>query len=111
MSEFGPEAMAVDWLHDEFSGTEGLGHLRARRRGRVVTVESGPKGDVTPHARFRRDTVQLWWLEMPVRGGKWDRTPFRGSMEDLFDVLKTQFPWSLAALSSDNPDTTSDPGY
>jgi hypothetical protein len=111
MSEFGPEAMAVEWLLEEFSSTEGLGHLRARRRGRVVTVESSPKGDVVAHARFRRDTAHLWWLEMPVRVGKWDRTPFRGSMTDLLEVLKTQFPWTLAELPSDNPDSTSDPGY
>lgn len=98
MSEFGQEAMAVDWLHDAFANTDGLTHLRARRRGRVVTVESGPKGDVVPHIRFRRDTVDLWFLEMPARGGKWQQTPFRDSIETLLDLVKAQFPWTLAEL-------------
>lgn len=111
MSEFGPEAMAVEWLLDHFAAHDQLGHLRARRRGRVVTVESGPKGDVVPHVRFRRDTVHLWHLEMPGRGGKWDRTPYRGTIENLMDIVETQFPWTLTPIHAPNADGTSDPGY
>ncbi|MCP5065619.1 MAG: hypothetical protein GY946_03560 [bacterium] len=95
MSEFGPEAVAVDWLHDHFAERE-LDYLRARKRGRVVTIESGPKGDVVPRARFRRDTVHLWLLEMPGRGGRWERTPYRDQLENLVELLETQFAWMLA---------------
>ena len=98
MSDFGPEAIAVDWLHDIFAKTEGLSHLRARKRGRVVTVESGPKDAVVPHVRFRRDTVHLWLLEIPGRGGKWDATPFRDDLEALLDLVRMKFPWTLAKL-------------
>lgn len=96
MSEFGPEAMAVDWLHEHFRKHEGLGHLRARRRGRVVTVESGPAKDAVAHVRFRRDTVHLWLLEMPVHSGRWDRTPYRDTLEHLMALLHEQFAWTLA---------------
>lgn len=111
MSEFGPEAMAIDWLRREFSTVEGWSHLRARRRGRVVTVESGPKGDAVPHVRFRRDTVHPWWLEMPASRNRWEKTPYRATLDDLIGLIKTQFPWTLAKLPIDNPDMTSDPEY
>lgn len=98
MSDFGPEAMAVEWLHDHFQSQEALHHLRARKRGRVVTLESGPTEQAHAHARFRRDTVHLWLLEMPSRGGKWDRTPYRDQLENLMSLLETEFPWALASL-------------
>lgn len=107
MSEFGPEADAVCWLHDHFSADEGLRHLRARRRGRVVTIESGQPGDVVPHARFRRDTQHLWLLEMPGRGGRWESTPFRARLDELMSTLATQFPWTLMPVPADDSSDTS----
>jgi len=98
MSEFSLEQDAVDWLLDHFAGLDALGHLRARRRGRVVTVESGPKGDAVSHVRFRRDTVHLWLLEMPGKAGRWDRTPYRDRIENLMALVEKQFPWTLTDL-------------
>ena len=111
MSEFGPEAMAVEWLHDHFAKHETLRHLRARRRGRGVTIESGPVADPVAHARFRRDTVHLWLLEMPARGGLWDPTPYRDRVEHLMATLEEAFPWTLIQIAAPDPDGTSDPGY
>lgn len=111
MSEFGPEAMAVEWLLDHFDEHEALDHLRARRRGKLVTIESGPTDDVVRHMRFRRDTVHLWLLEMPVRGGKWNRTPYRDTIENLMHLVEKQFPWALSPIRASDPDETSDPGY
>ena len=101
MSEFSPEAIAVDWLHEHFAKHEELGHLRARRRGRVVTVESGPKGAVVPRARFRRDTVHLWLLEMPTHRGRWERTPYRDQLENLMRHVESEFAWTLAPIDCD----------
>jgi hypothetical protein len=111
MSEFGPEAMAVEWLLDHFAEQPHLTHLRARRRGRVVTIESGQRANAVPHTRFRRDTAQLWLLEMPGRGGKWDRTPFRDTVENLVRLVETTFPWTLTPIDATDADGTSDPGY
>jgi hypothetical protein len=102
MSEFGPEAMAVDWLLDHFSKHEGLGHLRARKRGKVVTIESGPVGAAVPHARFRRDTVHLWLLEMPGHGGRWERTPYRDDLRSLTQLIEGQFAWMLEPIDATN---------
>lgn len=110
MSGYSREEEAVDWLLEHFANTKGLGHLRARKRGRVVTVESGPAKNSVPHVRFRRDTVHLWILEMPGRGGRWEPTPYRDLLETLVGLVEQQFPWALAPIV-ENPDRTSDPGY
>ena len=87
-----------------------LGHVRVRERGPVLTLESGPEEDPVPHARFRRDTVHLWLLEMPRRGNRWDRTGMRDTIDNLFDTLTTMFPWMLEPIA-DYPERTSDPEY
>ena len=76
----------------------GQTHLRVRKRGAVLTIESGPEGDPWSHARLRRDTVHLWTLEMAVRGGKWETTPFRNQMSDLVDMLVGTFPWTIGPM-------------
>ena len=103
MSEFGPEAMAIEWLLDHFDANPQLGHLRARRRGRVVTLESGPANDVVRHVRFLRDTQRLWLLEFPTRGGRWDRTPYRDTIENLMALLETEFPWTIVPVDQRDP--------
>jgi hypothetical protein len=69
-------------LHDK-----GLTHLRARKHGAAVIVESGPDDEPLKHFRLRRDTVHLWWLDMAARGSKWERTPFRGQRDELVDMV------------------------
>jgi hypothetical protein len=85
-----------------------LGHVRVRVRGAVLTLESGPEEDPVPHARFRRDTVYLWLLEMPLRGSRWDRTGMRDTIDNLLETLTTMFPWMLEPIA-ENPERTSDP--
>ena len=80
-------------LHDR-----GATHLWVRKRGALLTILSGPKEDPWPHARLRRETVHLWRLEMAVRGGRWERTPFRATMAELVDALADQFPWTIAPV-------------
>ena len=85
----------------------GLTHLRARKRGKVLTIESGPKDDAVPHFRVRRDTVHLWLLEFPRRSRGWDKTPYRDQLDNLLELVVTQFPWMVEPIH-DNPRDTSD---
>ena len=72
-----------------------LEHFSVRKHGTKLILESGPDGDQIPHARFIKDTVHLWLVD--VHGGrKWERTPFRAQLEDLLDLLAEAFPWLLA---------------
>ena len=74
-----------------------LKHLRVRARADVLTIESGPARDTFPHARFRRETVHLWRLEMPTHTGRWQRTPHRGVLDELVRQLMQDYGWTLAA--------------
>ena len=96
-----PRAFTVDEEHldkvlEHLAQFEGLDHVRARRRTDLLTLESGPKDDVVPHTRFRRVGVHRWQIEMPLKGGGWDRTPFRGQLIEVLDAVISQFPWMLA---------------
>lgn len=73
-----------------------LGHLRVRRRGDLLTLESGPPEAPRRHARLRRVTVHLWLLEMPASSDRWNLTPFRDQLKALLVMLVHQFPWTLA---------------
>lgn len=76
----------------------GLPHLRARKRGELVIIESGPDDEPIPHARLRRNTVHYWSLELVTHAGRWEKTGFRGSLKELLELLVTEFPWTVAPL-------------
>lgn len=92
------DSWAADGLTQKLHRNFGLTHLRARKRGRVLTVESGPANDPWPHFRLRRDTVHLYLLELPSRGGRWEPTPLRDSIDNLIEHLVSEFPWTLAPI-------------
>lgn len=75
-----------------------LRHLRARRRGGVLTIESGSKLDPVLHIRLRRATKHLWTLEIATHMGRWQPTGERGAMPDLVRLLVQKFPWVLAPV-------------
>ena len=75
---------------------QGFEHLRARKYGQLVILESGPAEDPIPHARLRRDTVHLWTLELATHTGRWEKTGFRDLRNKLVDLLVTTLPWVLA---------------
>src|SRR3712207_3836254 len=76
----------------------GLHHLRARKYGAFVLLESGPPDDPIPHARLRRDTVHLWTLEIAAHTGRWEKTGFRGLRDELLNLLMNTLPWTIAPL-------------
>jgi hypothetical protein len=86
-----------------------LKHLRVRKRGDLVILESGPKDAPISHARLRRETVQYWRLEMPSHS-RWETTPFRGLRESVLAILIKQFGWTLEAIA-DYPAHISDRSY
>lgn len=73
----------------------GLPHLRVRRHGDLLIVESGPRKSSIPHVRFRRETVHLWRLEIADHVGMWEMIPLRDQLDRLVTALLTNFPWTL----------------
>ena len=77
----------------------GAPHVRARKHGAAVIVESGPAADLVKHFRLRRDTVHLWRLDMATHTGKWEPTPFRAQLDDLVTTVLDDFPWTLTPIT------------
>lgn len=77
----------------------GLSHLRVRRYGVLLVVESGSDDDRIAHVRFRRHGAHIWTVEFATHTGGWEPTPFRGQIEHLVDLVQSDFPWTLAALT------------
>jgi hypothetical protein len=75
-----------------------LKHLRVRHRADVLTIESGPADDPFAHARLRRDTVHYWRLEMATHTGRWERTPHRGTRDELVTLLVGVYGWTLQEI-------------
>ena len=95
-------------LQSRLRNNRALSHLRAVKRSPLITLVSGPEDDPWRHVRFRRDTVHLWRLEIAVRGDRWERTPFRTDLDELFELLTTELSWVIAPVLDDQGGT-SDP--
>lgn len=74
-----------------------LKHLRAVRRGELITLVSGADDDPFAHARMRRVSAQQWRLEMPSHT-RWEPTPFEAGLGDIVATLVDAFGWTLAKL-------------
>ena len=81
------------YLHEQ-----GQVHLRVRKYGDSLIVESGRNDDPVKHARFRRVTVNYWTLEMATHTGRWENTGLRGLMDDLQKMLVEDFGWVLTPI-------------
>jgi hypothetical protein len=95
MPRFKAEASDARAAEAFFALYPDLNHLRVRRRGDLLTLESGPQDDPQRHARLRRITVHLWRLEMPDSASRWSPTPWRAQLKILLEMLVHQFPWTL----------------
>lgn len=76
----------------------GAGHLRTRKYGATVIVESGAAEDPLRHIRLRRDSVHLWCLDVANHRGQWERTPVRGLLDEVVTAALRDFPWTMTPL-------------
>lgn len=80
-------------LEELFSREEGFGHLRVKKRGQSLTIVSGTPAH--PHARLTALDGAQWGLSLPRHTGRWEPTPFTGTMEELASILMTDLPFYL----------------
>jgi len=64
----------------------GLAHLRVIKRGRTLTVVSGPEASPEPEVRLSHVPPRSWRLDLRHHTGKWEQTPFVGTMGQLIDT-------------------------
>jgi len=74
---------------------QGLDHLNIRKRGKSLTLCSGPDDNIQQHARLINRGPDFWQLSFPNHTGRWEPTPFIGSMDDLVDTLVNDFGFHL----------------
>ena len=96
--------LSADEIHAEtierlLRENRALAHIRVRRRGDTLVLESGPTDDPLPHARLQRATLQWWTLEMPTHTGRWESTPTRAPLQQAFATLVAQYPWALTPIA------------
>jgi hypothetical protein len=74
---------------------EGLDHLSVKRRGNSLTVYSSGKEGQQNHAKFTSLGGSVWGLSFPHHTGRWEKTPFMGSLEELVGTLVENFGYYL----------------
>lgn len=85
-------------IAQDFLTRRKLKHLRATRRADTVTLVAGEERDPWPRARFRLVTKQRWTLDVADAAGRWEGTPFQGSLKELLARVADTFGWVLADL-------------
>lgn len=80
-------------------------HLRVKKRGQSLTIFSGKPEDPWPHARLSRkgSRSDVWQLSFPKHTGRWERTPFVGSLRELTGMLVRDFPFLMRDFDSLTP--------
>ena len=70
-------------------------HLRVKRRGDSLTIYSGEAPHSVLHARITHLGGGQWGLSVPLHTGRWERTPFVDTMEDVIATLIADFRFYL----------------
>lgn len=65
-----------------------LPHLHVTKRGKALTIASGPQSDPDPEARLTLLGAGTWRLDFRHHAGRWDQTPFTGGLADLVDTAE-----------------------
>lgn len=97
MASIPADSWHADGLRDRLH-KRGFTHLRVRKRGAVLTIESGDQSDPHKHARMTRDTVHLWRLDMATHRQTWERTPHRATLDELVELMAATYPWTLEPI-------------
>jgi len=98
MSQFREDPFVIFTLENAIQ-EHGLNHLRVRKRGDLLTFESGPKQDPVRHIRLRRATQQWYFLEIATHDGQWQRVPtIRARASHVFETVIREFPWVLMPI-------------
>lgn len=99
MPKFPEDPFAVYSLESVLE-EHGLKHVRVRKHGDLLILESGPKKDPVRHVRLRRDTRQWYALEIATHTGRWEHVPMvRARAREVLETVIRQFPWVLTPIA------------
>jgi len=75
---------------------QGRTHLRVQGRGDHLVIYSEDEGEKVSRARLTRLSPTQYQLGVADHRGRWEPTPFTGTIPELFQLLSEQFGWVLA---------------
>jgi hypothetical protein len=87
---------AEQQLRQLLAGYHGLEHLHVIPRGTSLTLYSGSSDDPISHARFTWLGGTAWALSLPRHTGRWEKTPFTGTLDELVQLLTQLLGFHLA---------------
>jgi hypothetical protein len=94
MREYINEAAAqelIDSLHQK-----GYSHLKVAVRGKhLVIYSTSPEGDKFNCVRFSPISTEEYQLGIANHKGRWEATPFTGTLSELIKLLVEQFGFIL----------------
>lgn len=78
-------------LEEKLAKHDGLKHLCVKKRGDSLIIYSGASKDAQNHARLTYLGEDDWGLSFPKHTGRWERTPFTGTMDNILNTLICNF--------------------
>ena len=87
----------VEALEQILSG-KGYSHLLVKGRGQHLIIYAQHPENKEPRLRLTALPGGICGLSFCSHSGKWERTPFVGSMQNILDTVENQFGWHLESL-------------
>ena len=91
-----------DWTQKQTAETvyqtlhqKGLAHLKVTTRGTNIVVFSECDGVKDNRFRFSKLSGATYALHVADHKGKWEPTPYAGSITELLGLIFAQFGWIL----------------
>jgi hypothetical protein len=78
---------------------DGLDHLRVKKYGDSLILLSGKGRNEQKHAKLTSLGRQQWGLSLPRHTGRWERTPYVGTMDAVLDALINDLGFYLTPIS------------
>lgn len=75
---------------------KGITHLKVGARGNSISIFSEFEGEKENRCRFTKIAKNSYILSMANHNGKWEPTPFEGNVEELLDMVMSDFEWVLS---------------
>lgn len=75
----------------------GLDHIKVKKHGDSLLLFSGEGDQRWSHARLTALGRSTWGLSLGMSSGRWERTPFVGTMKDVTATLIENFAGYLEA--------------
>jgi len=75
---------------------QGINHLYIQARGDHLMLYTLEDEEKINHVRFTRLSVNKYQLSMANHRGRWEKTPYTGTIPELVELLIEQFSFMLA---------------